>query len=464
MYKLILAILSLIIISACGGTGSDNNNTSSYSLITPTKLSIQPLQGAPSPYYDNTSYGMGRMSFAETSYPYGELHCCATTVFKAVSSNVFQAYPIKHITSEVTDAWKSGWTGQGVSISVIDDINNQTVTIYRSSSVFVRQMVYDFTTIYTMGPAVTTGSYDLTVDWSEYWSHGNLVSNIAGGDYEGQPATLLSQRYWPITSSKLTSCTFIGLREKSGGCSEVFSSPFKSTIFDLTFNKVAGVARQANVIVNNVNLSSSQNPLKTVSDLQGHLLNSSELGVINLSLGSEIPTSGKSFVQVMSEVEKAPLPKINAVIVVAAGNGGAPCATLDLSGCNALAVSMAFQQGTKDSTIVVGALQGEGLAENIATYSTRAGILAERFIMASGDEGSKNITGTSFAAPRVAGVAAILKQKFPNLTSAQISNIILLSANKDINNDGIDDFKGVSAIYGHGKVSLKNALALAGSL
>jgi hypothetical protein len=39
-----------------------------------------------------------------------------------------------------------------------------------------------------------------------------------------------------------------------------------------------------------------------------------------------------------------------------------------------------------------------------------------------------------------------------------------MSASKDINNDGFDDFTGVSPIYGHGKVSLSRALALAGAL
>jgi subtilisin family serine protease len=113
---------------------------------------------------------------------------------------------------------------------------------------------------------------------------------------------------------------------------------------------------------------------------------------------------------------------------------------------------------------VVGALSGEGSNQNIATYSTRAGILADRFILASGETGYTNVVGTSFAAPRVAAVAAILKQRFPQLTPAQISNVILLSADKDINNDGANDFSGVSPIYGHGKLSLTRALALASAI
>ena len=94
--------------------------------------------------------------------------------------------------------------------------------------------------------------------------------------------------------------------------------------------------------------------------------------------------------------------------------------------------------------------------------NTSAGFLADRYILASGDTGlSPTVQGTSFAAPRVAGVAAILKQKFPQLTSADIASVILESADKDMNNDGKPDFTGVDPIFGHGKLSLENALKLA---
>ena len=132
-----------------------------------------------------------------------------------------------------------------------------------------------------------------------------------------------------------------------------------------------------------------------------------------------------------------------------------------------MAMAMALQNTTTNSTIVVGALTGTGRSEMIADYSTRPGDLASRFIYASGDTGFYgDAKGTSFAAPRVAGVAAIIKQKFPKLTSGQIANIILDSADKDINNDGKPDFvitaPAVSdPIYGRGKLSLKNALELA---
>ena len=152
------------------------------------------------------------------------------------------------------------------------------------------------------------------------------------------------------------------------------------------------------------------------------------------------------------------------MLASAAGNSGLACNQDNLAGCNVVAAALVNQVPTATSTIVVGALTAGG---KIADYSTRPGSLMNRFIWASGESGfypnanGSNAQGTSFAAPRVAGVAALLRQKYPALTSSQICDLILDSASKDIDNDGVGDFTGVSPIYGRGKLSLSNALALA---
>jgi len=135
----------------------------------------------------------------------------------------------------------------------------------------------------------------------------------------------------------------------------------------------------------------------------------------------------------------------------------------------------------KERLLVVGALDfdsnGKGI---IASYSNTAGADANvksRFVTASG--GTPFLTGdiylngtvvkgsdygnlgTSFAAPRVAGYAAILRQKFPNLNAVKTSSIILDTARYETLscNTNCDP-----NIYGAGQASLSRALAPVGRL
>jgi subtilisin family serine protease len=465
--KCTFATSALTILAACGGGGGGGagGGGGDYALVTPSRLTVMPINGSPSYSAAVTDYGMGTVAFAQSNalggYGYPD------AIYNAATSASFQIYPVTHITSEIRTAWASGWTGQGVTISVIDDFNSVLNTVIKDTPTITRTSVYE---VSTSDFGKVQGTYDIVYSWSMPWTHGSLVSNIAGGDFDGQQLTATSLTA-TVKNLTRTACATLraGPNNYTLNCEPNFyisgsGSLGYQKLFNLTYKKVAGVAKQSLVVNNNVNLSARQNPIQTVADMQGHLSNSAYLGVINLSIGSDIPTSGRTFSEVMAEVSRFPLQRVDAVITVAAGNGGAPCATENLNGCNSVAVALAYQQATAASTIVVGATSGVGSSENIATYSTRAGVLAQRFVLAPGDEGSPNIQGTSFAAPRVAGIAAILKQKYPSLTAAQISNVILLSASKDINNDGIDDFTGVSPIYGHGKASLTRALALAGSI
>ena len=131
--------------------------------------------------------------------------------------------------------------------------------------------------------------------------------------------------------------------------------------------------------------------------------------------------------------------------------------------------------------LVVGALNFAGSTSykaTLATYSNTAGTdpsVATRFLVASGtdpfatgavavDGSAYNPTdsmGTSFAAPRVAGFAAIIRQKFPNLNGEKTASILLDTARTDTltcypNCD--------STIYGKGEASLSRALAPVGRL
>ena len=99
--------------------------------------------------------------------------------------------------------------------------------------------------------------------------------------------------------------------------------------------------------------------------------------------------------------------------------------------------------------------------------------MKDRYLMANGDSGwnlenstnsGDDVEGTSFAAPRIAGAAAIVKSKFPNLSGANVADILLLTADKDINDDGVDDFSSPSSVYGRGELDLSSALSPVGNL
>ena len=129
--------------------------------------------------------------------------------------------------------------------------------------------------------------------------------------------------------------------------------------------------------------------------------------------------------------------------------------------------------------LIVGALNQSGSVNSpasIAWYSNTAGAdadIAKRFLLASGsipfsgNDVSINGTplrsgyGTSYAAPRVAGMVAIVRSKFPNLSASQTASIMLDTARYDT----LTCYPACDpAIYGRGEASLSRALAPVGKL
>lgn len=117
----------------------------------------------------------------------------------------------------------------------------------------------------------------------------------------------------------------------------------------------------------------------------------------------------------------------------------------------------ALQNGNRDTIIVVGAASN---SRDIASFSNRAGTAANHFILAPGQSirafdhtGSEFlVSGTSIAAPTVAGAVALMAQAFPNLTTAQIVDLILRTAD-DLGAPGPDP------IYGRGLLNIGRAFA-----
>ena len=174
----------------------------------------------------------------------------------------------------------------------------------------------------------------------------------------------------------------------------------------------------------------------------------------------------------------------DAVIVKAAGNDSI---TSDKEPFNK---ALANDELINQRLLIVGALDRVGFASDpasLASYSNTAGTdvsVASRFLVTSGttpfgdgylalngdpiagtDFGPDGRTlsggGTSYAAPRVTGYVAILRQKFPNLNGEKSTSILLDTARYDtLTCHPTCD----PAIYGKGEASLSRALAPIGSL
>jgi hypothetical protein len=231
------------------------------------------------------------------------------------------------------------------------------------------------------------------------------------------------------------------------------------------------------------------------------------LGVVNASYGANLPAIiGRSGPWTAGELSNAAIAYssaasavinrytgvsgwsnvsyLDAVIVKAAGNDAASGVTADKE---PLVKALAANSNINPRLLVVGALTGFGSVEQpsaIASYSNTAGtdsVVRDRFVVASGntpfadgwialngnpingttiglDGQPLDGVGTSYAAPRVAGYVAILRQKFANLDASSSASIILDTARTDT----ISNYN--SNVHGKGEASLSRALAPVGRL
>ncbi|BAY20914.1 peptidase S8/S53 [Calothrix sp. NIES-2100] len=148
--------------------------------------------------------------------------------------------------------------------------------------------------------------------------------------------------------------------------------------------------------------------------------------VINLSLGSDFPNSSLA-----SAIEYAS--KKGVVVVMAAGNNGLPIISYPANYAN--------QWG-----LAVGAVDQNN---QIADFSNRPGISQLAYVTAPGvniyssvpGDQYANYSGTSMAAPHVAGVVALMLSANHSLTDAQVRQIITQTAG----NGGPNPDAGLSA-------------------
>lgn len=177
--------------------------------------------------------------------------------------------------------------------------------------------------------------------------------------------------------------------------------------------------------------------------------------IINLSLGG-LTVSDPQIDAALARATNA-----GVVVVAAAGNTGgaspeAPASFASTAEANGLAIA-------------VGAVDASG---NIAGFSNRAGDGAPAYLLAPGVNITSTLpldacapiatscygtrSGTSYAAPHIAGSIALLLDAFPNI-SAQDAVSILLDTADDLGDPGID------AVHGAGLINLEAAFTPQGT-
>lgn len=468
-------ILAVMVLSACGGgtgvllqppIGPSTQPPPEILTYSPIHQSIAPAQGVydpqaisalmlavtgtPSEWRGDGDHGLASAVLPDAVY--GDWRADALTITRQ------PLLPDRHLRdTAAADAWAQGWTGKGQTIGIIDDFEDPIDAYLRLT--LARRAEY-------LGQAY---DYDVTYRASLPTSHGDLVANIAGGD----AGAGLTEHTVDLTA------TSVMLRQCAGGtsCQAPPLALFDVSAADVSWHLMAGVAAEADVQRAQVDLSETQDPDLSLAAVLDAVDEGWDFEALNLSIGFTLRDRSLTYdgyAEYLSRVfGQTPLENASdAVIAIAAGNSGGDCGE-DLWGCNAYAVAGTVFENTRKNVIVVGATSDAGGAETIAAYSTRAGVLQDRFMVANGQTGVyrlgamgqlDEIVGTSFATPRVAGAAAVLRQKFPDLSGEDAASVLLLSASKDIDGDGNPDFEGTSSIYGHGRLDLAAALSPIGSL
>jgi len=187
--------------------------------------------------------------------------------------------------------------------------------------------------------------------------------------------------------------------------------------------------------------------------------------VINISLGS----AGGASSALRTAIDRATAAGV--LVVVSAGNEGdkldpafdpnspSPFAQSLVANGNGLVI---IATAVDDNGIITKFSNKAGAAQNAVLSALGQGICCEYrndtiYRLVANDGTSVRVfNGTSYSAPQISGAAALLAQAFPNLTGAQIVNLLLTSA-RDAGAAGTD------TIYGRGILDIGRAFAPAGT-
>ncbi|WP_405860780.1 S8 family serine peptidase [Streptomyces sp. NBC_00090] len=148
--------------------------------------------------------------------------------------------------------------------------------------------------------------------------------------------------------------------------------------------------------------------------------------VVNMSLGDSYPTDGSD---PMSQTVDALSARYGTLFVIAAGNAGPESISAPGAAASALTVAATDKQDRLASFSSTGPLASSGgMKPDIAAPGVEITAARSQQMTDGGDGLYRTISGTSMATPHVAGAAAILAQRHPDWTGAQLKEQLTSTA------------------------------------
>lgn len=145
-----------------------------------------------------------------------------------------------------------------------------------------------------------------------------------------------------------------------------------------------------------------------------------------------------------------------ALIVAAAGNCADPTTYWQY---DCTKVNPPIYPAADDNVLAVGAINRRNQRSSLSEYASYVAVVApgEEIFSATPNQDFGTTKGTSQAAPHVSALANLIWSVNPNLTNAQVANVITSTA-RDLGPPGKDDE------YGYGLIDARAALVKAGEL
>jgi len=429
------------------------NDPNAY-VTAPTKGTYDLRWGEPDPagptyagFYANGSYTFDSHYswFGHTLNAYCGLSQCANNLQISKPSN------------EVLSAFNMGWTGKGTNVLIWDSFSasqntNPSGEDYHGATTSLLAWRY--------APGATYYALDAFYGTSAIFSNAKII------DTAGMAITNYSSNANPTNTARQNAAFYVDVVNMSFG-------------WEYQSNNKSLPTQQSDAttfINNNTNAVSKFTKVLTGVTPSSAFGNTLASGSVGLSFKDAVLTVSAGNEAIRSDW--LPLPYLMAhdsdlgmrTLIVGALNGSGTVGSNGGPGTGVIYAPYTYTDPTTHITKTQGSntagydltVQGRFLVANGLSPFPAVTIGGKDYQGISIDgTPTASYWGTSYAAPRVAGYAAVVRQKFPNLTGANTADILLATARYDTlacypNCD--------KAIYGQGEASLSRALAPVGYL